>query len=147
MNKVRHVLSVKGDQVHTISETSSVLEAAKKMHDLKIGCLVVVSDGSAPTGMITERDFLRIIATAINDLSNVTVGEEMTKSVIVCGIDDQIDAVRSIMKNRYVRQLPVVADDGQLLGIVSLGDVSAHLIGEEATEIKYLHDYIHGQVR
>lgn len=71
----------------------------------------------------------------------------MTNSVIVCDLDDQIDEVRSIMKNRYVRQLPVVANDGKLLGIVSLGDVSAHLIREETTEIKHLQDYIHGHVR
>lgn len=147
MSKVRQVLSVKGDQVHTISETSTVLEAVKKMNDLKIGCLVVISEGGAPSGMITERDVLRRIATVANDLSNVAVGDVMTKSVIVCSLDDQIDKVRSIMKNQFVRQLPVVADDGSLLGIVSLGDVSAHLIDEEATEIVHLHDYIHGRVR
>ncbi len=97
--------------------------------------------------MITERDVLRRIATVANDLSDVAVGEVMTKRVIVCGLDDQIDKVRSIMKYRYVRQLPVVDDDGQVLGIVSLGDVSSYLIREEATEIKHLHEYIHGLVR
>ena len=147
MSKVRDVLSVKGDQVHTISETSSVLEAVKRMNNLKIGCLVVMGEGGVPKGMITERDVLSRIATVANDLSSVAVGEVMTKSVIVCGLDDQVDQVRSIMKNQSVRQLPVVAEDGKLLGIVSLGDVNSYLIGEEATEIKYLHDYIEGHVR
>lgn len=146
MSKVREVLSFKGDQVHTISETSSMLKAVKRMNDLKIGCLVVLSESGTTSGMITERDVLSRIATVANDLSNVAVGDVMTKSVIVCGIDDQIDNVRSIMKSRCVRQLPVVADDGKLLGIVSLGDASEHLIEEEATEIKYLHDYIEGNV-
>ena len=147
MSRVREVLSIKGDQVHAISETSSVLEAVKKMHDLKIGCLVVMGENAAPCGMITERDVLRRIATVANDLSDVAVGEVMTKAVIVCGLDDQIDKVRSIMKNQYVRQLPVVDDEGKVIGIVSLGDVSAHLIAEEATEIHHLHDYIQGRVR
>ena len=147
MSRVREVLSIKGDQVHAISETSSVLEAVKKMHDLKLGCLVVMDDRAAPCGMITERDVLRRIATVANDLSDVAVGEVMTKAVIVCGLDDQIDKVRSIMKNQYVRQLPVVDDEGKVIGIVSLGDVNAHLIAEEATEIHHIHDYIQGRVR
>ena len=147
MSRIRELLLGKGDQVHTISETSSLLEAVRRMNDLKIGCLVVMGEGAAPCGMITERDVLRTIATVTNDLANIAVEEVMTKRVVVCGIDDRIDKVRSIMKNQYVRQLPVVDDDGKLSGIVSLGDVSACLIGEEAMEIKYLHDYIHGDVR
>ena len=147
MSRVREVLSVKGDQVHAISETSTVLEAVKKMHELKIGSLVVMGENAAPCGMITERDVLRRIATVGDDLSNVAVGEVMTRSVIVCRPDDPIDKVRSIMKNQYVRQLPVVDDEGSVIGIVSLGDVSAHLIAEEATEIHHMHDYIQGRVR
>jgi CBS domain-containing protein len=147
MSKVRDILSVKGDPVHTISETSSVLEAVKRMNEFKIGALVVMGQGTAPSGMITERDVLRRIATVANDLADVAVGDVMTKRVIVCGPDDQIDKVRSIMKHHYIRQLPVVDDDGRLLGIVSLGDVNSFLISEEATEIKHLHDYIHGHVR
>lgn len=147
MSRVSDVLAVKGHQVHTISETSSILEAVKKMHDLKIGCLVVMGFGTRPSGMITERDVLRMIAVAGSDLTSVAVGEEMTKSVIVCSLDDRIDQVRFIMKDRFVRQLPVVDDEGRMVGIVSIGDVSAHLIKEEAIEIKHLHDYIHGYVR
>ncbi|MCA9124863.1 MAG: CBS domain-containing protein [Planctomycetales bacterium] len=117
------------------------------MNDLKIGCLVVMGESGAPSGIITERDVLRIIPTSANDLSNVKVGDVMTKSVIVCGLEDPIDELRAIMKERYVRQLPVVDDDGKLIGIVSLGDVSAHLIVAKGTKIKYMHDYIHGYVR
>lgn len=147
MSRIRDVLSVKGDQVQTISETSSLLEAVRRMNDLKIGSLIVMGRGDSPCGIVTERDVVRTIATVTSDFANLTVGEVMTKRVIVCGLDDQTDKVWSIMKNQFVRQLPVVADDGTLLGIVSLGDTSAHLIEEEATEIKYLHDYIHGDVR
>lgn len=147
MSRVREVISAKGDQVHTISETSSVAEAARQMNELKIGCLVVMGEGAAPSGMITERDVVRRIATVADDLANVAVEEVMTKRVIVCGLDDQLDKVRSIMKNQFVRQLPVVDDEGRVLGIVSLGDVNSYLIGEEATEIKHLHDYIQGRVR
>jgi len=147
MSRVHDVLAVKGDQVHTVSEAESVLGAVKRMNDLKIGCLVVMGEAGTPSGIITERDVLRIIPTSANDLANVAVGNVMTKNVIVCGLEDQIDELRSIMKERYVRQLPVVDDDGKLIGIVSLGDVSAHLIGAKATKIKYMHDYIHGHVR
>lgn len=147
MSKIREILSVKGSHVHTISDSSHALEAVKKMTDLSIGCLVVISDTDVLCGKITERDVLRRIATGVNDLADVTVGEVMTKRVIVCGLDDEIDLVRSIMKNQYVRQMPVVSDDGRLLGIVSLGDVNSYLIQDEETEIKYLHDYIEGRVR
>ena len=147
MSTVNEVLVVKGPQVHTISMTSTVLDAVKRMHELKIGCLVVTDDGAVPGGMITERDVLRRLATAMDDLSKITVGEVMTSEVIVCTPKDSVDRVRSIMKNEYVRQLPVVDTDGHLVGLVSLGDVNSHLVREEAVEIKHLHDYIHGNVR
>ena len=61
--------------------------------------------------------------------------------------DDPIGTAQSIMKHHYVRQIPVVGDDGRLLGIVSLGDVNSYLVQAAATEINYLHEYIEGRVR
>ena len=147
MSTVNDILVAKGGLVHTISESSSVADAIKKMTGERVGCLVVVRDDASVSGIIAERDVLRRLAAGQEDLSKLPVSDVMTGEVIVCSPSDGLNKVRSIMKTYWVRQIPVVADDGTLLGIISIGDVSAHLIAEEEVEIKYLHDYIHGHVR
>ncbi|MDH3716698.1 MAG: CBS domain-containing protein [Planctomycetota bacterium] len=147
MSTVHDILSVKGSLVHTISGSSSVADAIKKMTDKQVGCLVVIRDDSSVSGIISERDVMRRLAAGQEDLSKLPVSDVMTAEVIVCTYSDGLNRVRSIMKTHWVRQIPVIAEDGKLLGIISIGDVNAYLIGEEETEIKYLHDYIHGHVR
>ena len=147
MGTVNEILSAKGAQVQTISHSADVLSAVKKMNAKRIGCLVVTGDDNRVHGIIAERDILRRIATTSEDLSRVPVSQVMTRHVIVCQPTDRLNQLRSTMKSRWVRQIPVVDDHGNLQGIISIGDVNAFLIDEEDVEIKYLHDYIEGRVR
>lgn len=148
MSTVKEVLAEKATtHVHRISESSSVLDAVKKMTRYRVGCLVVTREDMTVSGIIAERDVIRRIACVQQDLSQVPVNDVMTREVIVCTPADSVNTVRSIMSTQWIRQMPVVDADGRLLGIVSIGDVNAHLISKDDVEICFLHEYIEGKVR
>jgi CBS domain-containing protein len=148
MPTVKDVLAEKETtHVHTIEETASVLDAVENLNRFRIGCLVVTREDTTISGLIAERDVIRRIGGVQVDLSQVPVSDVMTREVIVCTPADSLNAVRSIMRTQWIRQLPVVDPGGKLLGIISLGDLNAFLISEEDVQISYLHDYIQGKVR
>jgi CBS domain-containing protein len=147
MTTIKDILLAKGTHVHTILESATVLEAVKQMNTHRVGCLVVMSEDAMVVGIVAERDVLQLLASEQQDLSLIPVSKMMTRNAIVCSPDDCLDTARVIMKQYWVRQIPVIDRDGTLRGIVSIGDVNALSLTEDTTEIKYLHDYIHGGVR
>ena len=148
MSTVKDVLAGKTTaHVHTIAETASVLDAVKAMNQYRIGCLVVTREDTTISGIIAERDVIRRIGCAQEDLSRVPVSDVMEREVIVCTPADGLDTVRSVMRTRWIRQVPVVDPGGGLVGIISLGDLNAFMLSEGDVEITFLHDYIEGKVR
>lgn len=148
MSTVKDVLDGKASpHVHTIAETASVLDAVQAMNRYRIGCLVVTREDTTISGIIAERDVIRRIGGAQEDLSRVPVSDVMKREVIVCTPADGLDAVRSVMRTQWIRQVPVVDPGGGLVGIISLGDLNAYMLSEGDVEITYLHDYIEGKVR
>ncbi len=145
MPTVRDVLAVKGQSLQTIDSQASVLDATRKMNQHKIGALVVMEDGRV-SGIFTERDVLtRVIAEELPP-GAVPVGNVMTRDVICCGLDDDLDEVSAIMKSHRVRHVPVCERDGRLRGIVSIGDVNAQYASNAEQTIHFLNDYIYGRV-
>ena len=148
MSTVKDVLAGKTTpHVHTIAETASVLDAVQAMNEYRIGCLVVTREDTTISGIIAERDVIRRIGCAQEDLSRVPVSDVMKREVIVCTPADGLDAVRSVMRTQWIRQVPVVDPGGGLVGIISLGDLNAYMLSEEEVVITYMHDYIEGKVR
>ena len=148
MSTVKDVLDGKTTpHVHTIAETASVLDAVQAMNEYRIGCLVVTREDTTISGIIAERDVIRRIGCAQEDLSRVPVSDVMEREVIVCTPADGLDAVRSVMRTQWIRQVPVVDPGGGLVGIISLGDLNAYMLSEGDVEITFLHDYIEGKVR
>jgi CBS domain-containing protein len=148
MSTVKDVLDGKtSPHVHTIAETASVLDAVRAMNRYRIGCLVVTSEDTTISGIIAERDVIRRIGSAQEDLSRVPVSDVMEREVIVCTPADGLDAVRSVMRTQWIRQMPVVDPGGGLVGIISLGDLNAYMLTEGDVEITFLHEYIEGKVR
>ena len=133
--------------VHTIAETASVLDAVRAMNRYRIGCLVVTREDTTISGIIAERDVIRRIGCAPEDLSRVPVSDVMEREVIVCTPTDGLDTVRSVMRTQWIRQMPVVDPGGGLVGIISLGDLNAYMLTEGDVEITFLHEYIEGKVR
>jgi len=145
MPTVRDVLSLKGESIHTVNANATVLDATRKMNQYKIGALVVVEDGH-PAGIITERDVLtRVIAEELPPAA-VPVANVMTRDMICCDPDDDLDEVSAIMKTKRVRHVPVCDRGGELRGIISIGDVNAQYASNAEQHIHFLNDYIYGRV-
>ena len=144
MPTVLDVILSKGDTIHSISPTESVIDAVHKMNQFKIGCLMVMQ-GDQVMGIFTERDVLRRVIGEGRNVQDVTVGEVMTTEVVCCGPNVDLDDVSAIMKTRRVRHVPVCGDDGTLHGVVSIGDVNAFHSSNQEQTIHFLNEYIYGR--
>jgi CBS domain-containing protein len=144
MATVQDILTTKGSNVQAIGPQASVLDAALLMNEHKIGSLVV-KDGSRVIGMFSERDILRRIVAERRDPAATSVGEVMTNEVICCRPHTQIDEARGVMKNRRIRHLPVLNDDDELCGMISIGDLNAHAMHDHESTIYVLEQYIYGR--
>lgn len=145
MPTAKDLLTGKGFEVHSISSHTTVLDAIHEMNTRQIGCLIVMHEGSV-VGVFTERDVLRRVIAEKLSPGDTTVGQVMTSEVACCGPDTDIDDVSAILKERRIRHLPVCTDDGDLMGVISIGDVNAFHASNQASEIMFLHDYVFGRV-
>lgn len=145
MAQVRDIVAVKGSHVMSIGRHATVLDAAVLMNDFKIGALVVIDDAKV-VGIITERDVLRRVVAERRDPAEATVEEVMTRDIVVCTPDADIDEASLLMKERRVRHLPVIDSDGGMVGLISIGDVNAFHANSQEKTIYHLHEYIYGRV-
>jgi CBS domain-containing protein len=142
MATVRDILAVKGTTVIQITPEATVFEAARRMTQNRIGGLVVTEEGRI-CGVVTERDILRRIVAEGRDPAQSLVHEIMTADVLCCQPHTSVEEARVTMKDRRIRHLPVM-DDGQLCGLVSIGDLNAHEAQSKDLTIHLLNQYIHG---
>ena len=105
---------------------ASIREAAESMQRCHVGTLVVVAgDERVPVGILTDRDIVLSVVAAGIDAASVTVASAMTTSVATCReLQDPFDAIET-MRYRGVRRLPVLREDGRLVGILSADDLYA----------------------
>lgn len=145
MPTVSDVLSSKGmSRVHSIAPSASVLDAVEKMNQHKIASLLVMEEGQI-LGIFTERDVLQRVVGQLLRPAETPVGEVMTRDVVCIERHTDLDDVSTLMKERRIRHLPV-CDGGQVIGMISIGDVNAmHTSRQEAT-LHYLNEYIYGRV-
>jgi CBS domain-containing protein len=143
MPTAQTILDVKGSDVATIDQGSSVLEAAKLMNDRRIGA-VVVTKGDRAVGIFTERDILNRVVAAGRMPDGTRVGEVMTSPMACCRRDTPLTECKSVMTSKHIRHLPVV-EDGKLHGLVSSGDILASECADQQATIEYLHEYLYGR--
>jgi CBS domain-containing protein len=143
MSTVQCILNHKGTEVFTVSPWTTVRDAARMMTDHRVGGLVVTR-GCHIEGIVTERDVLRRVVAPGMDPATVVVRDVMTDEVVCCEPSTDIDAARSIMKQRRIRHLPVVDPDNQLLGLISIGDLNAWAIDEQKLALHYMQEYLYG---
>ena len=142
MGSVQSILGRKGREVVTITSADTVLAAAERMNQRGIGGLVVVEDDRV-VGIVTERDILRRIVAAKREPERTTVGAVLTSPVATCRPDTTLAECRAFMTEKRIRHLPVVDEHG-LCGMITIGDLLAHEVGEHEATIEYLSAYIHG---
>ena len=143
---VQSILAAKGNAVAKIAATSTLSEAVAALRDHGIGALVVSADGNNIDGILSERDVVRSISSHGDDTMHLTVGSAMSSNVITCAPADSIDTLMEMMTERRIRHLPVLALDGAIAGIISIGDVVKYRLVELENENSQLHDYIDGRV-
>lgn len=142
MSTIREVLDRKGGAVVTIGKDTSVLEAIGIMSDANIGAIVVESDG-IPTGIFTERDYLRKIALKGRSSGSTKLFEVMSSPLITVDPGDSVDTAMETMTTCRCRHL-IVSDGDTMQGIVSLGDLVKHMLVEKEAEVEQLSHYIAG---
>jgi CBS domain-containing protein len=146
MSTLSEILREKeGEPLFTIEPAASVLDAVHRMNELSIGALIV-REGGRMVGIFTERDVLRRVIGKQLDPAQVPVAHAMTARVICCTPATSIEEARELMKTRRVRHLPILDSEGEAVGIVSIGDLNAHLTTHQETTIHHLHEYLHGRV-
>jgi len=135
------VRSKASQDVVTIGPDAGVRELIAKLAEHNIGALIVSTDGTSVDGIVSERDVVRHLHHDGTVINNV-VRAIMTEVVETCSPDDDLDEVMQTMTERRFRHIPVV-QDGTLTGIISIGDVVKHKIGQLEFERDQLDGYIH----
>jgi CBS domain-containing protein len=140
--RIEDILRHKGREVVTIAESQTVLEAVRVLVARNIGALVVTR-GSRPTGMFTERDVLRLTASHPGELGTIRIGDVMTREPITAEGDSLLSEMMDVMTEHKIRHLPVV-DGNRLVGIVSIGDLLNACRAAAEEENDNLREYIRG---
>ena len=142
MKTVRDVLKVKGRDVWSVGPEATVLEALQRMAAKEIGALAVV-DGARLVGIISERDYARKVFLLGRSSPTTLVKEIMTSHVVHTHLDQPIEECMAVMTDKRVRHLPVI-EDGNLVGIISIGDLVKAIIADQKFIIEQLERFITG---
>ncbi|MBO3277409.1 CBS domain-containing protein [Pseudomonas schmalbachii] len=144
MKTVAQLLRAKQSKhVHTIAPDEMVLDSLRVMADANVGALPVVKDGTV-VGVVSERDYARKLVLLGRSSIGTPVSAIMSSPVVTVDTHQTIDTCMTIMTERHLRHLPVV-EDGELLGLLSIGDLVKEAIAEQADLIRQLEQYIRGE--
>lgn len=142
MKFVQHLLETKGSDVFTIDEGASVFDAVKMMADLSIGSLLVMQ-GEKLKGIVTERDYARKVILKGRSPETAQVGEIMSTSLITATPEQTVNDCMTLMTEKRIRHLPIVAND-KVCGMISIGDLVQAIISDQQEAIEQLESYISG---
>jgi CBS domain-containing protein len=140
MSVLAEILEQKGPDVLKIDADATVLEAVKRMVEANVGSLLV-TEGGRIAGIVTERDYLRRAALADRADDETPVRDIMTSPLVVATPDTPIDECMALMTERRIRHVPVV-DGGDVVGLVSIGDLVKFKSERQSFEIQYLTEFI-----
>ncbi len=138
--RISNVLRAKASVVATVAPDTPVASVLGEMARRSVGAVLVVHNG-AVVGMVWERDIIRLLHQRGASLIEGPVSEIMRVEVVSCAPSDKVDDILRTMTDRRIRHLPVVAD-GELIGIISMGDLVKARIDELETDRAYLQSYI-----
>lgn len=142
MTTVNDLLRMKGHQVWTISPDASVYDALVLMADKNVGALVVTDPGGHVAGIFSERDYARKVILLGRTSHETAVREIMTSPVVTVTPDESVTRCMTLMTQGHFRHLPVVGGDGELGGLISIGDAVKSIMSEQQMLIQHLESYI-----
>jgi CBS domain-containing protein len=138
--RISDILRHKGSDIATVSPDATIAQAIATLAERNIGALVVSSDSNPIAGILSERDIVRSLSKVENTLSE-KVSTLMTTDVFTCGPDATTAELMELMTKNHFRHVPV-AEKGQLVGLVSIGDVVSVRLHELEEERQQIEEYI-----
>ena len=142
MGKVNDILKTKGGTIFSITPATVVYEALEIMVEKNVSALTVLENEKL-VGIFTERDYARKVVLKGKSSKDTLISEIMTEDLITVSPDHTIDSCMRLMTSRFIRHLPVIAED-RLVGIISIGDVVKFIIDEQKFIIENMEHYITG---
>ena len=142
MRTLDQILEVKGHAVLTTAPDATVYDSLALLAEHELGALLVL-DAGQPAGLFSERDYARKVILKGLSSRDVLVRDIMASPVISVDATLTVDKALGIMTERRIRHLPVLDGDGQLTGIVSIGDLVKDIIDEQRATIDQLQQYIY----
>ena len=142
MTTIANLLKNKGHEVWSVAPTDLVFDAITSMAEKGVGALLVM-DADKLVGIFSERDYARKIVLEGKSSRNTSVADIMTRDVIRASPDQSIEDCMSVMTENHIRHLPVAEDD-QVIGVISIGDLVKVIIVEQKELIAQLERYISG---
>lgn len=137
---VAGIVGDKGSVVFSVASTDTVYHALEVMAEKNVGSVLVIDDGGL-VGILSERDYSRKIILLDRGSRETAVGEIMTAQLITVEPATTVTACMELMTEERVRHLPVI-DDGELVGLVSIGDIVKAVIADQLELIEQLEQYI-----
>jgi CBS domain-containing protein len=138
---VKAILARKGNEVTTIEPTATLAAATKLLAERRIGAVLVLGIEGRVVGILSERDIVRVLAERGAAVLNERVDQVMTRRVFTCSESDTVQQVMEQMTAGKFRHVPVI-EQGQLAGIISIGDVVKYRVHEMESESNALREYI-----
>ncbi len=142
--KISEILKGKGSKVYTINCEKSVFEALKEMIEKNVGSIVAMDSSGNICGIMTERDYVKRVVYKELDAKNTKVKDVMTGDVIAVSPDNTASDCFAIMNEVRCRHLPVM-EGKNMVGIISIGDLTKEISKNMEIHIKHLTDYITGK--
>ena len=137
--KVAEILKQKSEGVVSVRRTEPIETFSHRLRMARIGAMVVLGEGGALEGIISERDVVHGIAEHGAGCLELTVADLMTTRVVTCTPEDSISRIARIMTEGRIRHLPVI-EGKKLVGVVSVGDVVKNRMEEMSLEASVLRD-------
>jgi CBS domain-containing protein len=144
MNTMREVLERKGYEVYATTPDATVDDAVVEMCRARVGALLVRDDAGRPVGIVSERDLLIRVLLSHRDPATTLVGQVMTHRLVSVDTDRTVAGAMAVMTRERCRHLPVVVD-GEIVGMVSIGDLALTITENQEFELKTLHEYVEGR--
>ncbi len=142
MHNIRQILEQKGSEVWSVAPDDLVIDAVRRMAEYGVGAMLVMQGGEMK-GIFTERDYARKVILAGRGSRETRVEEVMTSAVITVDPRATAEEGLALMTRQRVRHLPVI-ERGQLVGMVSIGDLVNAVIGDQRLLIEQLENYVRG---
>jgi CBS domain-containing protein len=133
---------IKDKHVRTIAAHDSIKHLVECLNTFHVGALVVSSNGKTIDGIVSERDIVRALPGKFDMIEDLHVSEIMTAQVFTCTADSTVAELMAMMTAKRIRHVPVVDENGELLSIVSIGDVLKHHLNEISLENQALKEYV-----